>query len=151
MTPEELTALLTETFAGVTETLVAALTATDGEEGTDADLEAEAEAAAEEARAAVLAKKGGKKGAGESENGERSAADKAAIVGLRTACQKRGLLAEFTALEKAGGTLAELRGVLAAGLKTVRSEIDPTQRNGSGQKRGTLVGFKDTVRGKAAK
>ena len=115
---------------------------------TAIDASVAAEAAAEEARAAFLAKRGkqGKTPAA----GERSAQDKAAIAGLRAACGKRGLKDEFDALETSGASMAELRGVLAAGLRTNGTEVDGSAAPATG-KRGKLVRFDETSRGKAAK
>lgn len=127
--------------------------AVDADAGNEADdgIDAEAEAAAEEARAAVLAKrsKGGKPAGQADTTTERSAADKGIIAGLRAACKKRGLETEFEAMEKSGASIAQLRDVLAAGLRTNTTEIDGTTKPSTGT-RGKLVSFDQTSRGKAA-
>lgn len=143
MTPDELKTLLNSTFSTVTDTLVSALTVDDGEP----DLDAEADAAAEEARAAFLAKRSGAK-PGQAPTapvaGERSAAEKATILGLRTACAKRGLGEEFKVMEESGATIAELRGVLAAGLRTNGTEIDGTTRPSTNARSGKLISFDES-------
>lgn len=150
MTNEELAALLTG-FRSAHDALMTGLEGLVSDAGTDDDIDAEAEAAAEEARAAVLAKrsKGGKPAGQTETTTERSAAEKATILGLRTACAKRGLKDEFDAMEKSGASIAELRGVLSAGLRTNANEIDGTTKPTTAA-RGKLVSFDQTSRGKAA-
>lgn len=119
------------------------------EEKRAIDIEAAAKAAGEEAAEKVrAAAKPAAKPAPVTKPAARSAEDQALVTGLRTACTKRGLATEFDLIEKTGGSLAELRGVLTAGLATNPTEIDTTTRAAAEPKTHKDVKFERTTAGK---